>query len=321
MVDHCAFTVQSLPNDVLLYIFSFHRLLSGTNNRPPAVAWRWHMLAHVCQRWRHLIFGSLHHLGARLVIPMNSLKTPLDSWPALPLSVWYDSEDNMSSEQMAEVIAAFEHSDRIREISLRRTISYPFWRLFNNNNLFLELEHLSLSVLGRFDLYSMALPRQFLSGSTSPRRLRSIHLNGLHLPALPQLLLSSRDLISLHLGRHSLSDREFISPEVLSASLSATTQLEYLYIDCIPIPTELSPELTSGNSSPLVVLPALTCFHFEGFIKYMEHFVSRIHAPHLEKLDIYSDCQRILDVPQLSQFISRTERLSSSPFRTSISLE
>src|SRR5882672_7385661 len=94
MVDHCAFTIQSLPNEVLLYIFSFHRLLSGTNNRPPAVAWRWHMLTHVCQRWQHLIFGLLRHLGARLVIPMNSLKTPLDSWPALPLSVWYNSEDN-----------------------------------------------------------------------------------------------------------------------------------------------------------------------------------------------------------------------------------
>src|SRR5882672_3224458 len=91
MVDHCAFTVQSLPNEVLLYIFSFHRLLSGTKNPPPAVAWRWHTLAHVCQRWRHLILGSLRHLGARLLIPRNSLKTSLDSWPA-PLSIWCDSE-------------------------------------------------------------------------------------------------------------------------------------------------------------------------------------------------------------------------------------
>src|SRR5712672_3905360 len=122
MVYHRAVTVQSLPNEVLLYIFPFHKLLSGTNKRPPPVAWRWHTLAHVCQRWRDLIFGSLRHLGARLVIPRNSPKTSLDSWPALPLSIWYDSGGPMSSEQMADVVAAFEHSSRIREITLPITI-------------------------------------------------------------------------------------------------------------------------------------------------------------------------------------------------------
>ncbi|KAH9954683.1 hypothetical protein BC827DRAFT_1272429 [Russula dissimulans] len=76
------------------------------------------------------------------------------------------------------------------------------------------------------------------------------------------------------------------------------------------------------KSSPLnlVVLPALNYFHFGGITKYMESFVSRIDAPDLEKLDISSD-QSVIDIPQLSQFISRTERLSSLPFRTSIFLD
>jgi len=182
------------------------------------------------------------------------------------------------------------------------------------------LEYLALSG-SRLDFFPFALPRDFLGGSTSPRGLRNIVLNRLHLPALPQLLSSNRDLVSLHLGNYTLTCIGFISPEVLSTSLSATTHLEYLYIDCVLVRTESYPELTSGNSSPLVVLPALTYFHFGGFIEYMESFVSRIHAPHLENLDVYSGFQSVLDIPQLSQFISRTKRLSSLPLRTSISLD
>jgi hypothetical protein len=170
--------------------------------------------------------------------------------------------------------------------------------------------------------FPIALPHEFLGGPTSPRRLRNIFLDFIHLPALPQLLSSSRDLVSLHLGSFTLTRNGPISPVVLSTALSATTQLEYLYIRCNRISPEYHPKLTSVNSSPrnLVVLPALTYFEFVDSIYYLEILVSRIHAPHLLKLRVYSE-QRILDVPQLSQFISRTERLSSSPSRTSITFE
>jgi len=313
MVDH---TIQSLPNEVLLYVFSFHRLLSGTNNRPPGVAWRWHTLTHVCQRWRDLIFGSLRHLGAYLVIPRNSPKTPLDSWPALPLSIWYDSgTGRISEEQKADTVAAFKHPDRIREIHLPTTMAF-FFRTLICNKSFPELEHLTLP---GFPGCPFTLPVEFLGGSTpSPRRLRSIHLSYYHLPALPQLLSSSQDLVSLHLGYYTLTRKGFISPEVLATALSATTQLEYLHIDCLRVSVASHPGLRSADSSSFI-LPALTYFYFGGFIEYLENFVCRFQAPHLVKLSVHSD-QRVLDVPQLSQFISRTERLSSLPFRTSISL-
>jgi len=230
----------------------------------------------------------------------------------------------MSSEQMADVVAAFEHSNRIREITLPITIDHPFWRLTNEYKSFLELEHLALSVVYDYP-FPIVLPREFLGvgGPTGPRRLRNILLNGLYFPSLPQLLLSSQDLVSLHLGHHTLTCNGFISPEVLSTSLSATTQLEYLHINCLPVNAESHPELRSIKSSALnlVVLPALTHFHFGGFIDYMENLVSWIHAPHLENLDINSDHKSVLDIPQLSQFISRTERLSSLPFRTCISFK
>ncbi|KAH9954653.1 hypothetical protein BC827DRAFT_1158618 [Russula dissimulans] len=318
MVDHRTFTIQYLPNELLLHIFSSHRLLSNTSRRPLSVAWRWHTLAHVCQRWRHLIFASLRHLEARLVIPRKSPETPLESWPEPPLSVWYDSNNpRMSKEQNADVVAAFEHSDRIREIHLPMTMGHLFWTSICNKS-FLELEYLALS-----GLRPNTLPREFLGGSIpSPRRLRSILLSYVHLPALPQLLLSSRDLVSLHLGPYSLSGNRsgdgFISPEVLSTALSSTTQLEHLYLDSLQVPVTSHSELRSADSS-LFIFPALTFFAFGGSVEYLENFVSRIHAPHLLNLNVHSN-RRVLDVPQLSQFISRTEQLSSLPFRTSISL-
>ena len=76
----------------------------------------------------------------------------------------------------------------------------------------------------------------------------------------------------------------------------------------------ISPRTEEGK----FVLPALTYFYFGCFIEYLENFVSWIHAPNLMKLIVHSD-RCVLDVPQLSQFISRTERLSSLPFRTSMS--
>ena len=320
IVDHHAITIRHLPNELLLHIFFFHRLLSGTNNRPPSVAWKWHTLAHVCQRWRELIFTSLRHLEAHLVIPRKSPETPLDSWPALPLSVWCDSSYfNLSEEEKADIVAAFKYSDRIREIHLPMAIGYSFWTSIRNKS-FPELEHLALSGIPG---YPVPLSHEFLGGATSsPRRLRSIFLSYIHLPSLPQLLFSSRDLVSLHLGYYTLTHHGFISisPEDLSTALSATTKLEYLYIHCVPGFVASPPELRSANSSPfiLTVLPALTYFHFGGFIKYMEDFLSRIHAPHLVTLNIHSH-EDVMGVPQLSQFISRTEQLNSVPFQTSIS--
>ena len=154
-------TIQYLPNELLLRIFSVHRLLSATKNRPPSVAWKWHTLAHVCQQWRDLIFTSLRHLEARLVIPRKSPKTPLDSWPVLPLSVWYDLDmGRMSEEQKADVVATLEHSDRIREIHLPMTMARSFWTSIWNKS-FPELEHLALS-----GLRPVTLLHGFLGGST-----------------------------------------------------------------------------------------------------------------------------------------------------------
>ena len=84
--------------------------------------------------------------------------------------------------------------------SLPPTMGYSFWKPLCKKS-FLELEHLAFSWYGN----PLALPSEFLGGSSSPRRLHNILLKGLYLPALPQLLSSSRDLVSLHLGYYTLT--------------------------------------------------------------------------------------------------------------------
>jgi len=131
----------------------------------------------MCQRWRDLIFifRSLRHFGVHFVVSRKSPKTPLDSLPALPLSVWYPPEDCMPSEQVADIVAAFEHSDHIYETSLPPTMGYSFWKPLCKKS-FLELEHLAFSWYGN----PLALPSEFLGGSSSPRRLHNILLKGLY---------------------------------------------------------------------------------------------------------------------------------------------
>ena len=171
----------------------------------------------------------------------------------------------------------------IQTLFLPVLVGRLFWTSIYNKS-FPELEHLAISELRHY-FSPIGLPDEFLGGSTSPCRLRNIFLHGLYLPALPQLLLSNRDLVSLHLGYAALIWDEFISPDILSDALSATTRLEYLYIDC---PVASHPELMNADLSPLnlVVLPVLTHVHLEGLVAYMENLVSQIHAPKLEYIPV-----------------------------------
>ncbi|KAI9450497.1 hypothetical protein F5148DRAFT_1152790 [Russula earlei] len=313
-------TIQALPNEVLLSIFAFHRLLFRTDICPPSAAWRWHRLAHVCQRWRRLIFSSLSLLGARLITPRKSPKTTLDSWPAFPLSICHKS-NSISPEELVDLTATLEHSDRIHEIYFHvaflpsQLYSPSLWK----NRLFPELEHLTL--VGSRPYEVPRFPPTFMStSSTTPHgRLRSIVLSNVHLHTLLQILPSSPRLVSLHLGLYILNGGGFISPMSLSTALSGSTQLEYLYIENHP--DEPSQAQTIQNLSPRdrIVFPALAYFRVRCSIRYLEAFVSWIDSPRLEKLIVYFD-KHVSDIPQLSYFISRTEHLSSLPFRTSILL-
>jgi hypothetical protein len=70
--DH-ATTISLLSGDVLLEIFDFcqkHRV--SRYAAIPEAVWDWHILVHVCQRWRQVVFASPLRLNLRILCTRNS---------------------------------------------------------------------------------------------------------------------------------------------------------------------------------------------------------------------------------------------------------
>jgi len=321
MVDQVD-TTQVLPDDALLLVFSFHQILSSPFYPPLTAQWEWRVLAHVCQRWRYLIFASPRHLWLRLVISNRRQygRETLECWPTFPISIWFDSHDTLLLRDEDRVIEALKHSDRIYEIKFNISSSMLARSKAWVNDSFPALERLFLRSPGDVTV----LPSTFLGGSISiPRKLRHVGLRNISFPTLPQLLRSSPNLVSLSLGLNQFDDAGSISTEALTAALSTTIHLERLYVYPYPnispggaYPEERRTFSPSSTENP-IVLRALVTFEFGGSSAYLEDLVPRIDMPLLEQLSV-SFYKRVFDIPQLSQFISRTKYLNSLPHRTSI---
>ncbi|KAI0249352.1 hypothetical protein BJV78DRAFT_1227749 [Lactifluus subvellereus] len=310
-------TIEILPDDVLLDIFDHHRLAALDYSFVP---WQWHRLAHVCRRWRSVVFASPRRLDLRLVYTYKKpVRKSLDCWPPFPISIWYPRSvlyRPLAPADEQNVIAAFQHTDRIYDITL--TITRP---LLEKLALLIQkpfpvLQHLHL--ITRDMMWSLALPSAFLGGSTP--RLRHIDLKATPFPTLPRLLLSAVDLVSLRL--YEIPDMGYFSPEALVVGLYATPQLKFLTIR-FHSPTFPRSQEGARTRPPLLsraALPALSEFSFKGDIQYLEDLVARIDAPIVEEFDTTLFDHIAYEIPQLTQFICRTEELKSSPYRTSIFL-
>jgi len=310
-------TFDMLPDDVLLEIFDHHRLaaqeyalLSGP--------WEWHRLAHVCQRWRSVIFSSRRRLNLCLVYTYKKpVRKDLECWPPLPISIWYPRlvlYHPLYPADEANVISALEFPNRICEINL--TLTRPLLEKLTPlmQDPFPALEYLQL---GSRDLMeSLVLPSRFLGGFTP--QLRQIDMDGTPFPTLPLLLLSATNLASLRL--REIPNTGYFSPEALVAGLNAKFDLKRLEIHFLHPTSDLGLESPRPrpNSPARVHLPALTDFQFRGDNTYLESLIARIDAPHIERFGITFFEQRTFELPQLAQFIGRTDRLKSSPYRTSI---
>jgi len=307
-------SIERLPDDLLLEIFDHHRLAAPDYSL--LGPWEWHRLAHVCKRWRHVIFGSPHRLHLRLVYTYRKpVRHTLDCWPALPLSIWYPRAllyDTLSLADEENVISALEHPGRIREINLTltRPLSERLAPLMQAP--FPVLEHLQLG--SREMVESLILPSGFLGESTP--RLRRINLDGTPFPSLPRLLVTAVDLVSLRL--YEIPNTGYFSPESLVTGLDATPRLRFLEI-CFVHPTPLSDQ-TIPDTYPQtrVALPDLTEFQFRGDNEYLEDLIARIDAPNIEQFNVTLFDRPTFELPQLAEFIGRTEELMSSPQRMSI---
>ena len=292
-----------LPDDVLLVIFDFCVVRdSGTGSITlPGMAWV--LLAHVCRRWRSVVFESPCRLNMQLVcIEKTPARDTLDIWPPLPLQIW-----NRGSpiENVDNIIAVLERSDRVCYISLMNSGRSDLEKLLAAMQVpFLELTRL---LLWSVDETVSALPDSFLGGSAP--RLEDLFLDFLPFPGLPKLLLSATHLI--HLRLDDIPHSGYFSPEAIVTALSALTHLETLWLRFTSPQSRPDPAHQRPPPPTRSVLPALTWFSFKGVNEYLEVVVARINAPRLDTLTIVFFNDIVFDTPQLTHFISCTPMLKT----------
>jgi hypothetical protein len=149
------------------------------------------------------------------------------------------------------------------------------------------------------------LPASFLVGSAPS--LRTLILERIPFPGLPNLLFSATHLVRLEILR--IPQSGYISPDVMVTCLSSLTRLERLDISLesrqILPPRRPPPQ----RRIPLSILNRLV---FIGFCEYMEDLVAQIDAPLLDDLRICLFHQDTFNTPQLTQFVDRTPKLQAT---------
>ena len=300
-----ATTINVLPDDVLLEIFDFRRQ-DHALSRPSDEVWQWHILVHVCRRWRHIMFASPLRLNLKILCTYGTpVRKSIDIWPAFPIVIRYDtygSPGTFAPTDEDSVTAALEHTSRVCKVILPSVTGAQLGRIAEvMQEPFPALTHL---VLWLEDRNIPVLPGQFL-GRSAPC-LQELILEGIPFPALPILLPSASDLTTLSLI--SIPQTGYISPEEMVAGLATLTRLRYLIIG-----------FRSPNSRPdqirlppttRTVLPALTSFIFHGVREYLEDFAAGIDAPQLHEISIDYFNQLVdFDVPQISMIIDHMEAL------------
>ncbi|KAI0298756.1 hypothetical protein B0F90DRAFT_670765 [Multifurca ochricompacta] len=294
-------TVNMLPENVLLEIFDFCRLDVARWEFP----WKWYPLSQVCRKWRHIMFASPRRLDLQLLCTYGTpVRETLDCLPALPIVIRALRYQPCFREDEDDIVAALQHADRVSQIQLYLTHSL----LEKCAPLMLQpfplLERLSLSSHAD-EMPGWAYFPSTMFGGSAPR-LRDICLSGITFPAIPKLLLSAKNLLSIELI--GLPMTEYLSPESLVTSLSAMTELRTLKINLLPPSSRRDQKTRRPPSLTRIALPALIWLEFQGVSEYLEGVVARIEAPRLNYIDIVFFNQLIFEIPQLTQFMSRTER-------------
>jgi hypothetical protein len=306
-------TIHLIPDSILLEIFDLCRKNRRCSAAPayenrPATILKWKFV-HVCQRWRYLILASPSRLDLKLVCsPGTPVRKTLGSLPAFPIIIDYDK---VSSKDKANVIAALGHPDRVRRIGLSG-LTRTLWEKLDAamQEPFPALTHLSFTGPEGQDERAPVLPRKLLGGG-STLCLQELYFEGMSCPALPQLLLSARDLVNLCFTK--IPSTCYVSPEEMLTGLAGLTRLESLVIEFQPstLSNFLADQRLTTLAMPTVRLPSLELFKFKGFSEYFEGLVARIDAPWVMRFNIEYFSQPAYHIPQLAQFLVRSEYLKS----------
>jgi hypothetical protein len=200
------------------------------------------------------------------------------------------------------IIAALEHRDRVSAIHIFLIQGLALRNLVAAMQE--PLPALTDLYLGSTQIEMTKLPETFLGGCAP--RLRSFCLGSIPFPAFPEFVLGCTKLVQLNL--FDIWSAGYISSEAMATCLAALPNLGSLSIRFrSPLfrPLQIPPPLTRA------VLPALTNLHFCAVGEYFEDFLSRLDIPLLNLLSTEYFVNPVFDLPQLHNFIGRTEALGS----------
>jgi hypothetical protein len=288
-----------LDNKSLLQIFSQYRLNHKENWD---VRHRWRKLAHVCRRWRHLIYDPWSHLDLSLILTNDSpsLDT-LSHLPPIPLIIDYsDKTRALERKDEDNIHLGLQQHGRIRQIVLRApSSSLRIWLELMNRPFPRLADLLLLSTT--IDEINLMLPKTFQAPD-----LRRLALHGIGFSAGLSFLSSFIALSTLSLTHIGASC--YFSPGHLVTQLEGLPRLEELSIGfAIPI------SLPSGEGEPLlapippVTLPTLRQLTFRGVDIYLENLVAQINTPLLKRLSLTFFFDLAFTLVNLTEFIHRTE--------------
>ena len=268
--------------------------------------WEWYRLVQVCQRWRYIIFAYKRRLGLVLFCTNGTpVRNSLDCWPNLPIVIQYGpfrgpNPDPLASGDEDEIVAALQNPGRICKIQLTLTAPLSDKLATKTQGPCPSLRLLDLTAQSETGL---VLPRQFLSGEAP--HLVILHMVKIVLPALPQLLLSAQNLISLQL--EAIPSSGYIPPDVLVNSLCGMDCLQMFHIQFLSPNSHLVSWRSHQSLPGHIALPSLKYFEFDGVKEYLECLLSCIDAPvKYIYITFFYDLD-FRNLPQLQNFIGRTE--------------
>lgn len=290
-------SIKTLNDDVLLSIFKHYR----PDNESIREFRLWSKLAHVCRRWRRLIYESAFHLDAYILCTEGApVADMLSHLAPLPLVINYQSTNIRARDELG-ISRALRLHNRVRRVDLHIPSSSLRKLLVIMDEPFQILEHLSLSSPGQDA--SLVLPNTLLAPN-----LRYLTLNGVNFSSELSLLSSTVSLVTLTL--ENIRESGYFLPGHLVTRLRSFRQLQELSI-CFSMPLPNSGTLLNAIETH-VTLPKLKRFTFRGVTVYLENLVAQIRAPVLERLSITLFDQGVFALPHLSYFTNTTEGLKLS---------
>jgi len=215
-------------------------------------------------------------------------------WPNIPIVLRVLDDFGGTNDN---VIAALEHRDRLYEIYFD-CISTDRWESLMESMEF-SFPALTSLYLNSISFVGPLFPKSFLGGSAP--NLRSICLENIEFPTLPDVLLSSKYLVDL-----SLSGITRPMYEAMIDCLSSLTFLEALLVETRPWLWHDHPHRASRPPAR-TVLSNLISLTFRSVMGYLDHLSTHIDAPSLEILDILFFDPVDFDYLQRFPFTDRTK--------------